>query len=298
MSLVLVNDMDGIICIDKGTDSTSFVCCAIIRRILQEKKVGHAGTLDPMATGVLPILLGKATRALDFLPTHDKRYTATMRFGYESDTLDVWGNVTATGGVIPTLEAILAVLPAFRGDIMQIPPMTSALKKDGKRLYELAREGIEIERTPRPITVYSLDILQYDADKGELTFDCHCSKGTYIRSICDDIGRALGCGGMMTALRRTQAAGYTLADCIPLSDDTPKALLLDSLKPTESLFAPYPAVIVSEKQAIRFQNGGGLSLERIKQEIPPEIVRVKAPDGTFLGLGRPEQEELKVLKLF
>ncbi len=290
--------MDGVICIDKAAEKTSFVQCAIIRRILQEKKVGHAGTLDPMATGVLPILLGKATRALDFLPTHDKRYTATMQFGYESDTLDVWGNVTATGGSIPTLAAIETVLPAFRGEIMQIPPMTSAIRKDGKRLYELAREGIEIEREARPITVYSLDILRYDANKGELTFDCRCSKGTYIRSICDDLGKALGCGGMMTALRRTEAAGFTLSDCIPLSDETPKEVLEAHLLPTEALFTPYPAVFVSEKQAVRFQNGGALALERIKKDIPQQTVRVKAPDGTFLGLGCPDQEQLKVLRLF
>ncbi len=290
--------MDGIICIDKVAAKTSFVQCAIIRRILREKKVGHAGTLDPMATGVLPILLGKATRALDFLPTHDKRYTATMQFGYESDTLDIWGKVTATGGNMPTLAAIEAVLPAFRGEIMQIPPMTSAIRKDGKRLYELAREGIEIQREPRPITVYSLDILQCDAAKGELTFDCRCSKGTYIRSICDDLGKVLGCGGIMTALRRTEAAGFTLADSIPLSDETPKDLLTAHLLPTESLFTPYPAVFVSEKQAVRFQNGGSLALDRIKQDVPCQIVRVKAPDGTFLGLGRPDAEALCVLKLF
>ncbi len=290
--------MDGIICIDKAAEKTSFVQCAIIRRILQEKKVGHAGTLDPMATGVLPILLGKATRALDFLPTHDKRYTATMQFGYQSDTLDVWGNVTATGGNIPTLAAIETVLPTFRGDIMQIPPMTSAIRKDGKRLYELAREGIEIEREPRPVTVYSLDVLAFDAQKGELTFDCRCSKGTYIRSICDDLGKALGCGGIMTALRRTEAAGFTLADSIPLSDETPKDLLTAHLLPTESLFSPYPSVFVSEKQAVRFQNGGDLALNRIKQDIPNRTVRVKAPDGTFLGLGQPNEDTLHVLKLF
>ncbi|MBP3382094.1 MAG: tRNA pseudouridine(55) synthase TruB, partial [Clostridia bacterium] len=266
--------------------------------ILQEKKVGHAGTLDPMATGVLPVLLGKATRALDFLPTHDKRYTATLRFGFKSDTLDVWGKVTATGGTIPTREAVEAVLPAFRGNIMQIPPMTSALKKDGRRLYELAREGIEVERAPRPITVYSLDILQYDAVKGELTFDCHCSKGTYIRSICDDIGRALGCGGIMTALRRTQAAGFSLADSIPLSDETPQEQLLAHILPTESLFTPYPAVLVSEKQAIRFANGGALALDRLKAPVTNDIVRVKAPNGTFLGLGKPDDQNLNVLKLF
>ncbi len=290
--------MDGIICIDKGAEKTSFVCCAIVRRLLKEKKVGHAGTLDPMATGVLPILLGKATRALDFLPTHDKRYTATLQFGLQSDTLDIWGNVTATNGALPTLSAIEAALPAFRGDILQVPPMTSALKKDGKRLYELAREGIEVERAARPITVYGLEILEYDPVKGTLTFDCRCSKGTYIRSICDDIGRALGCGAVMTALRRTEAAGFTLENSIPLDDDTPANLLTARVLPTEALFTPYPAVCVSDKQAVRFQNGGSLSLERIKQAVPDGVVRVKAPNGAFLGLGKPEKDTLRVLKLF
>ncbi len=290
--------MDGILCIDKGQEVTSFVCCAITRRILQEKKVGHAGTLDPMATGVLPILLGKATRALDFLPTHDKRYTATMRFGLESDTLDIWGKVTATDKPAPTLAEIEAVLPAFRGDILQIPPMTSALKKDGKRLYELAREGIEIEREPRPVTVYTLDIIQYRQDTGELTIDCKCSKGTYIRSICDDIGKALGCGAVMTALRRTEAAGFTLADCIPVNDDTLKETLEQHILPIENIFAPYPGIIVSAAQAVRFKNGGALDVQRLRGEVPTGTIRVKAPDGTFLGLGQAQNEQLKVLKLF
>ena len=206
--------MDGILCIDKPAEITSFVCCAKARRILGEKKAGHAGTLDPMATGVLPILIGKATRALDLIPTHDKRYTATMQFGFESDTLDIWGNVRKTEKKPPVLSEIEAVLPRFRGDILQVPPMTSALKKDGKRLYELARQGIEVERQPRPITVYALEILDYQPESGTLTFDCHCSKGTYIRSICDDIGRLLGCGAVMTALRRTMAAGFSLSDCV------------------------------------------------------------------------------------
>lgn len=290
--------MDGILCIDKGMDVTSFVCCAIARRILQEKKVGHAGTLDPMATGVLPILLGKATRALDFLPTHDKRYVATMRFGFTSDTLDVWGQVSPTGQAVPTLAQIESVLPRFRGDIMQVPPMTSALKKDGKRLYELAREGIEIEREARPVTVYALDIVEYCAEKGELTIDCKCSKGTYIRSVCDDIGKALGCGAVMIALRRTEAAGFTLQDCVPLNDDTEKATLLGRILPIESVFLPYPAVSVSEAQAVRFRNGGALDVKRLRGEIPAGILRVKAPDNTFLGLGQVQEGELKIVRVF
>lgn len=290
--------MDGILCIDKGQEITSFVCCAITRRILQEKKVGHAGTLDPMATGVLPILLGKATRALDFLPTHDKRYVATMRFGFVSDTLDIWGQVSPTDKAAPSLADIEAVLPQFRGDIMQIPPMTSALKKDGKRLYELAREGIEIEREPRPITVYALNILEYKQDVGELTIDCKCSKGTYIRSICDDIGRVLGCGAVMTALRRTEAAGFTIEDCIPIDDAIAKETLLGRVLPIESVFTPYPAITVSEAQAVRFKNGGALDLKRLRGEIPTGPIRVKAPDGTFLGLGEAAETELKILRLF
>lgn len=290
--------MDGILCIDKGQEVTSFVCCAMARRILQEKKVGHAGTLDPMATGVLPILLGKATKALDFLPTHDKRYTATMRFGFISDTLDIWGQVKKTANPLPTLEEISAVLSQFRGDILQIPPMTSALKKDGKRLYELAREGIEIEREARPVTVYHLDVISYNREAGELTIDCACSKGTYIRSICDDIGKVLGCGAVMTALRRTQAAGFSLADCIPLTDDTQKETLLPRILPIENIFKAYPAVSVSAAQATRFQNGGELDICRLRGEIPAGPIRVTAPDGTFLGLGQAESAALKVLKLF
>ena len=290
--------MDGILCIDKQDKKTSFVCCAIVRRILQEKKVGHAGTLDPMATGVLPILLGKATRALDFLPCHDKRYTATLRFGYTSDTLDVWGQVNKTDAPLPTLTQIESALPQFRGNILQIPPMTSALKKDGKRLYELAREGIEIEREARPITVYTLDIIDYCAEKGELTIDCRCSKGTYIRSICDDLGRVLGCGAVMTALRRTEAAGFTLTDCVSIDDDTQRDALVGRVLPIESVFMPYPAVTVSEAQAVRFRNGGALDLKRLRGDIPAGPVRVKAPDSTFLGLGQTIENELKILKLF
>ncbi len=290
--------MDGILCIDKAADMTSFVCCAIARRILQEKKVGHAGTLDPMATGVLPILLGKATRALDFLPTHDKRYVATMRFGFTSDTLDVWGQVSPTNQSVPTIEQIEAVLPQFRGKIMQVPPMTSALKKDGKRLYELAREGIEIEREARPVTIYALDVVDYCAKTGELTIDCKCSKGTYIRSVCDDIGRVLGCGAIMTALRRTEAVGFALDACVPLDDNTAKETLLGRILPIESVFLPYPAISVSKAQAVRFKNGGALDAKRLRGELPDGPLRVKAPDDTFLGLGQVQDGELKILRLF
>lgn len=151
--------MDGILCLDKPENMTSFACCAVLRRFMQEKKAGHTGTLDPMATGILPILFGRATRAIPLLPVQDKRYTATLTFGCTSDTLDIWGNVTSTGKPVPPLDAIEAALPAFRGDIRQVPPMMSALKRDGVRLYDLARRGIEVEREARPVTVHRLELL-------------------------------------------------------------------------------------------------------------------------------------------
>lgn len=293
--------MDGIFCLDKPADMTSFQCCAALRRLLGEKKIGHGGTLDPMATGVLPILVGRATRALDLLPVHDKRYTATLRFGYTSDTLDVWGTVTPTGRPLPSLSAIEAALPAFRGGIRQIPPMMSALKKDGVRLYDLARQGVEIEREARPVTIYSLDILGYDPAAGELRLDCHCSRGTYIRSLCDDLGRRLdGAGAIMTALRRTMAAGYTLEDCLPLEEARRLAEtgeLAVRVLPTDSAFSSFPSLAVTAAQAVRFGNGGALDLERLKQPVTGPV-RVYGPDGAFLGLGKPEDAALKILKLF
>jgi len=294
--------MDGILCLDKPAEMTSFLCCAILRRLLGVKKVGHAGTLDPGATGVLPLLVGRGTKALDRLPIHDKRYTATMQFGATSDTLDIWGTAQETGAPLPTLAAIEAALPAFRGEILQVPPMTSALKKDGVRLYELARQGIEVEREARPVTIYELHILHYDETAGRLTVDCHCSKGTYIRTLCDDLGRLLGCGAVMTSLRRTMAAGFDLSRCITLDEAKELAAagqLAEHLLPVEKAFEVYPAVTVSAPQAVRFGNGGGLALERLKTPPEPDKpCRVYAPDGRFLGLGIPRDGELKIDCLF
>lgn len=288
--------MDGILCIDKPEGMTSFLVVAVLRRLLGEKKVGHAGTLDPNATGVLPILVGRGTKLLDHLPCHDKCYTATLRFGAVSDTLDVWGEVQETGKPLPTLAAVEAALPAFRGNIMQVPPMTSALKQDGVRLYDLARQGIEVERPARPVTIYELTLLDYNEKEGLLTLSCHCSSGTYIRTLCDDLGRALGCGAVMTALRRTMAAGFPLTDCITL--DEAKALaeagtLTERLLPLETALAAYPALTVSAPQAARFRNGGALALERLKAKVEGPV-RVYDPDGTCIALGTPADGELKM----
>ena len=292
--------MNGILCIDKPQEMTSFACCALLRRLTGEKRIGHAGTLDPMATGVLPVMLGRATRAIPLLPTHDKGYRATLRFGAVSDTLDVWGAVTETGTALPTRAAIDAALPAFRGEILQVPPMTSALKKDGVRLYELARRGIEVEREARPVTIYALTVVDYDEARGELTVDCTCSAGTYIRTLCDDLGRVLGCGAVMTALRRTAAAGYTLADTVTVEQC--KALsesgeLTSRIRAVDTAFTVHPSVTVTDAQARRFSNGGALSLERLGHQTVAGTTRVYAPDGAFLGLGTPENGELQVLRL-
>ncbi|MBQ6829653.1 MAG: tRNA pseudouridine(55) synthase TruB [Clostridia bacterium] len=292
--------MDGILCFDKPQEMTSFAACALLRRLLGEKRVGHAGTLDPMATGVLPLFFGKATRAIPLLPCHDKTYVATLQFGKQSDTLDVWGAVQETGRPMPTRAAVDEALCAFRGDIWQIPPMTSALKKDGVRLYELARKGVEVEREVRPVTVYDLTVLAYDETVGTLTFSCSCSAGTYIRSICDDLGRALGCGAVMTALRRTMAAGYPIDACLTPDDCrrlTEEGTLSAHLLSTDSAFSSYERVTVSAAQATRFSNGGALFLQRLTAPVT-DTVRVYAPDGRFLGLGAPQDDELRVLRLF
>ncbi|MDD2418259.1 MAG: tRNA pseudouridine(55) synthase TruB, partial [Oscillospiraceae bacterium] len=221
------------------------------------------------------------------------------RFGFTSDTQDVWGSVAATGGSLPSLRDIEGLLPSFRGCILQIPPMVSALKRDGVRLYDLARQGIEIEREPRPVTVYSLELMEYNPQKGELTLNCHCSKGTYIRTICADLGERLGCGAIMIALRRTMAAGFTLEQCITLDEArelADKGMLENRLIPVESIFEEYDSLTVSPAQASRFQNGGSLFLDRLNRSVS-DITKVYSPDNEFIGLGKPEDGELKILRL-
>lgn len=292
--------MNGILCVDKPQEMTSFAACAVLRRLTGEKKVGHAGTLDPMATGVLPLFFGKATRAIPLLPCHDKTYAVTLQFGKQSDTLDSCGTVTDTGKPLPTIDAIEAALPSFRGDILQVPPMMSALKKDGVRLYELARRGIEIEREARPVTIHSLAIDGYDPKEGVLQLICSCSAGTYMRTLCDDLGRMLRCGAVMTALRRTMAAGYPITACVTVDDCrafAEEGTLLTRIQPIDTAFTTFDAVTVSAAQATRFRNGGSLSLDRLNTAVT-DTVRVYSPDQTFLGLGTPCENELQILRLF
>lgn len=297
--------MNGVIVIDKPQGFTSFDVIAVVRKLTGQRKTGHTGTLDPNATGVLPVLLGSATKAQDLIVNHDKEYLAQFRLGLTTDTLDIWGQVKSESERRATQKEIEAVLPRFRGEIEQVPPMFSAVQKNGQRLYDLARKGIEVEREPRRVTVYKLELCSFDEDSQSGTLSVKCSKGTYIRTIIDDIGAVLGTGAVMTALRRTFACGYTLGDCVTL--DELKELcgsgkIAEKLRTVESLFNDYEALNVSDAQAKRFQNGGALDISRtaLRNRKTPDgtNLRVKTKEGEFLGLGIVSGELIKIKKLF
>ena len=297
--------MNGILVLDKPAGFTSFDVVAVVRGLAHEKKIGHTGTLDPMATGVLPLLLGSATRASALLPDTGKEYEAGFRFGIGTDTQDITGRVLQEDGKgVPAAE-LEAALGGFRGDILQVPPMVSALSVGGKRLYDLARQGIEVERQPRPVTIGRLELLSYDEASRSGVLRVSCSKGTYIRTLCADLGQALGTCGAMTSLRRTRASGFALGDSVTLEQARELAAegrLAERLLPVESLFSEKSALSVSAAQAVRFQNGGELDLARtsLRASPPPEgsVFRVRSPEGAFLGLGRAENGRLSVLRLF
>lgn len=296
--------MTGIICLDKQEHMTSFSAVARARRITGEKKAGHAGTLDPMATGILPVLFGGATRFMEFLPVHDKGYRARIQLGMTTDTLDTTGTVLTRSGVRVSKAQVEQALAAFRGDILQVPPMYSALSKNGVRLYELARRGEEVERQARPVTIYRLELTEFDGQTQECTLNVLCSKGTYIRSLADDLGRMLGCGAVMSGLRRTYAAGFSLKDCVTLdtlSELAQQGKLSQCMIPLERALAAYPSLSVTQAQAVRFANGGALDADRLRfAEKRDGLFRVYSPDERFLGLGEllPGERELKVRRVF
>lgn len=283
--------MQGIALIDKPQGWTSFDVVAALRRSLGVKKIGHSGTLDPMATGVLPVFVGRATRLIDLLPVTDKRYRATIRFGLTTDTLDVTGTVLSQSPAHITRAQLEEALDSFRGEILQVPPMVSAVKHNGRRLYELAREGKSVARPPRPVTIYELCCLGPGEEDGEFVLDVSCSKGTYIRTLCDDLGRMLGCGAVLSALCRTQASGFALSDCLPVETARqmpPERLLL----PPEAALTPYPAVTVSEGQKRRLQNGGRLDLQRLPSARGLDgLARILTADKRCVGLGRVSLED-------
>lgn len=280
--------MNGIIPIDKPAGITSFGAVARMRKILNMKKIGHAGTLDPMATGVLPILVGSATRFLDFLPCKDKRYTAVVQLGFVTDTLDTTGEILARSDRRVNRDELEEATKDFVGKIKQIPPMYSAVQKDGVRLYELARKGEEVEREAREIEIYSLKILDFDAQKQEAVLDVSCSAGTYIRTLADDLGRQLGCGACLSGLRRTEGSGFKLGSCYTLEEVAEYAAenhIEKRIIPIEDALSFYPAVYVSDKQAVRFSNGGELALDRLKGKYEDGLYRIFNQEDTFLGLG-------------
>ena len=209
--------MDGILLVDKPSEWTSMDVCAHLRGVLHERHIGHTGTLDPNATGLLVVLTGKGTKAAKYLENDRKEYIARLRLGVKTDTQDIWGTVLEQNGESRTRGEIEAVLPRFRGDILQLPPMYSAIKIRGKKLYEIARRGGDVEREPRPITIYRLELLDPD-ENGDWGLEVECSKGTYIRTLCADIGEALGCGGCMSALRRVRCGDFTIAEAHTLEE--------------------------------------------------------------------------------
>ena len=283
----------GIIVIDKPSDWTSMDVCAKLRGRFHEKRVGHAGTLDPMATGVLPVFLGRATRAVTFASESEKEYQFGLKLGVVTNTQDITGQVVGQTPFTGSVEDLLSVLPRFRGDIRQVPPMYSAIKINGQKLYDLARKGREVERAPRPVTIHALE-LEDRLGPDEFLLRVRCSKGTYVRTLCHDIGAALGCGGCMSSLRRTMAAGFTLAHSVTLDTvlqaQDPAALLL----PVDTYFAGYPDLVADLEQEKRIRNGAALPMPALADG----RYRVYSQDGTFLALSQGENGILTTVKSF
>ena len=297
--------MNGILCMNKPQDFTSFDVIGKLRGILHMKRLGHTGTLDPMATGVLPILVGTATKACDIPPNQDKTYQATVVFGKATDTLDIWGKPLQDYPEQHVTEAALrAILPEFLGDITQLPPMYSAVSVNGKRLYELARKGETVERPTRTVHIDAITLDAFNETQQTATLTVSCGKGTYIRTLLSDIGQRLGGDAVMTALTRTAACGYPLQECLTfeqvaaaMADGT----LEEHLLPTDSLFSSYPKLRLNAAQERMFCNGVKLDLNRLRNLQPDQdIYTVYGATGTFLGtaLADRTQQELRIGKRF
>lgn len=296
--------MKGVLCVNKPEDFTSFDVIAKLRGILRIKRLGHGGTLDPMATGVLPVFVGTATKACDIMPDTDKSYIAGFRLGQTTDTQDITGTVLTESDKPVSLAELEAMLPKFTGSIMQLPPMYSAVQVDGKRLYDLARQGIEVERAPREIEVRSLHIFEYDEEKREGAIEIDCGKGTYIRTIIHDIGERLGCGGIMTSLVRTSSGGFRYNECHTLEEiqraaDEGRAEEL--IIPIERVFNSLPKLYLSPVQTRMYSNGVKLDIERV-HGISEKADRysVYGSDRSFIGTAVTDREAgvLRVEKNF
>ena len=280
---------NGIILVDKPADWTSHDVVEKLRGILHERRVGHSGTLDPMATGLLTVFVGRATRAVQFAETHNKHYVASLRCGYSTDTQDTSGRVTAQTGISPTEAELTDVLPEFTGEISQIPPMYSAIKVSGKKLYELARKGETVERKPRTVNISELSLVGHDGD--DFVLSVSCSKGTYIRTLCNDIGERLGCRACMSALRRTNAGPFDVRDAHTLSEiaEDPERYII----PVDSLFSEHPAIELSAAQTAKLKCGNILNISAKNG-----TYRVYGENGDFLALANVSAGKLKTIKSF
>lgn len=296
--------MDGILVICKEQGFTSHDVVARLRRILHIKKIGHTGTLDPMATGVLPTAVGRGTALCSMLTEKRKTYRAVMHLGITTDTQDRTGNIISEKPVCVTEERILEAVRSFEGDQMQVPPMYSAIKVNGKKLYELAREGKSIERTPRPVTFYSICVT--DISLPLVTMTVECSKGTYIRTLCNDIGELLGCGGMMEELTRTASGEFTLDDAHTLSEVEEafnNGRIDEFIIPVEAVLGIYPEVRAKEKAEKLLRNGNPVNENLISGNadgLPEGTVRMYLHDGTFIGLYSRDKERhmFRAAKMF
>ena len=295
--------MNGILIIDKPKDFTSFDVIAKLRKNLGQRKIGHMGTLDPMATGVLPILLGDTAKFQIFVPDKNKSYTTKVKLGITTDTLDITGKLISEQKSKIIKQDLERVLKSFLGEIYQIPPMFSAIKKDGVKLCDLARNGISVDREKRKVFIKGIKIINFDFENQEAEISVDCSKGTYIRTLCDDIGRELGCGATVSELRRTSSNGFSESNAWTLTkimDMNMEDISRNCVLPTESLFESLPTAHVTSAHSFRFKHGGALSVERVKFSISPRTsVSYKVyTDSKFVGLGKIDEtsDELKVLK--
>ena len=283
--------MNGIVIVDKPQGWTSQDVTARLRRVFNPRRIGHGGTLDPMATGVLPVFVGRATRGVEFFEHAEKTYETVLRLGITTDTEDITGTVLTEQDAFVTGVMLEEVLEKFRGDIMQVPPMYSALKGNGQKLYDLARRGKEVERQPRPITIHELTLLGMEAEGIRLRV--RCSKGTYIRTLCKDIGQALGCGGCMAELRRVAAGEYTAQEAVPLQELLETENPEQYLRPVDSMFRNYPQVTLSEKQETRCRNGNSFSVQ-----MADGTYRAYSREGEFLMLAKVESGVMSTIKSF
>lgn len=294
--------MNGIICVNKPQGFTSFDVIAKLRGIMKIRRLGHGGTLDPMATGVLPVFVGTATKACDIMPDNTKSYRAGFKLGQVTDTQDITGEVITSTDMPVSRDALEAVIPDFLGDIMQLPPMYSAVQVNGQRLYDLARQGVEVERTPRQIHVDRLILTEYNENNREGVLEIFCGKGTYIRTIINDIGEKLGCGGIMTSLVRTSSGGFTLDECFTMEEIQQAAdenRLEELILPIERVFTSLPKLKLNEVQTRMYKNGVKLDISRVHRIKPDtELYSVYGFDGGFIGTAFADHENgiLRVAK--